>query len=387
MTPPLSRRSLLGASLALPFSAPAWSRRRQDPASSSGGKTLLVLGGTRFLGPAVVEAALARGFEVTLFNRGQSNPDLFPELESLRGDRDTGDLSALEGRSWDVVVDTSCYLPSHALQMAELLGDGVGHYVVVSTASVYEHGSEPVQTEESPVVEVEPAEVDKVTRIAEALRVEGGRLYGPLKALCEVVLEETLPGRVTSLRPGVIAGRDDPSDRLPYWVARIAQGGEVLAPDAPDLGIQFTDVRDLGAFCVDFGAERKAGVFNAAGFDGKVTLQELLHGCKIVLGSNCSFTWVDEEFLLQRQVRPFAELPFWLPAPYARHFANEKGLAAGMRFRPIGETILEVADWHFSTRGDDHEWRVYGMRPDREQALLEEWHAAASAEDGEDEQG
>lgn len=375
-----TRRTVLAAGVSLPLAARAVSRTSAATRPGTGSaKTLLVLGGTRFLGPAVVHAALARGYEVTLFNRGRSNPELFPELEKLRGDRDTGDLDALKGRSWDMVVDTSAYLPAHARAAGEILAEHIEHYILISTCSVYELGEEPVIDEESPVIPITAEDIGKVQRIGDVLRVGGGRYYGPLKALCERELEALMPGRVTSFRPGVIAGRDDPSDRLPYWVVRTTQGGEVLVPDAPDLGVQFTDVRDLGEFCIDFAAERKAGVFNSIGFKGKVTLQELVHGCKIVLGSDCTFTYVDEEFLLEHGVRPFAELPFWLPAGYAHRFDNAKGIGAGMLFRPIGDTILETADWHFEERGADYRWRTTGMQPERERELLAAWHAQGGA--------
>jgi len=380
-----TRRQFLAASVSLPVAAGIASSALAQP-SPGAGKSLLVLGGTRFLGPAVVDTALARGYEVTLFNRGKSNPHLYPELEKLRGDRDSGDLDALKGRSWDIVVDTSAYVPAHARAVGEILADKVEHYVVISTCSVYETGEEKLVTEQSPVISISDEDIGKVQKIGDVYRTEGGRFYGPLKVLCERELETLMPGRVTSLRPGVIAGRDDPSDRLPYWVVRSMQGGEILVPNVPDLGVQFTDVRDLGEFSIDFAAERKAGIYNSIGFLGKVTLQELVHGCKIVLGSNCSFTWVDEQFLLEHNVRPFVELPFWLPEAHAHHFDNTKGIEAGMGFRPIAETILETADWHIKERGADYRWRTYGMQPERERELLAKWHARGESEE-EGEQG
>ncbi|MFH0947358.1 MAG: epimerase [Planctomycetota bacterium] len=372
-----SRRQFLGAGLALPvlgaFGARSLAARRGRKGGS--GKRVLVLGGTNFLGPAVVDAALERGFEVTLFNRGKSNPHLYPDLEKLVGDRDTGDLDALAEGEWDLVVDTSCYLPSHAEEAAAMVGDRIGQYVMISTCSVYADGDQYLVDENAPLGEISDEDVSKVQKIGDVYRVGGGRFYGPLKALSEQALEDLLPGRVTVLRPGVIAGRNDPSDRLPYWVVRTTQGGEILVPDAPDLGVQFTDVRDLGLFSIEFGEQQKSGIFNSIGFDGKVTLQELVHGCKIVLGANCSFTYVSEEFLLENQVQPFTELPFWLPPPLSHRFCNKQGLAAGMKFRPIAETIQETADWHFETRGKEYEWKVYGMKPAREADLLAKWHA------------
>lgn len=364
-----SRRDLLaaGASLPLLSASAAALPRRGD------GKRLLVLGGTRFLGPAVVDEALRRGYDVTLFNRGKSNPHLYPELEKLVGDRDTGDLDALKGKDWDVVVDTSCYLPSHAAAMGELLADHVDRYVMISTLSVYANPGGKDVDESFPVDEVSDEDAAKVTKIGDVYRVGGGRYYGPLKARCEAELERLMPGRVTSLRPGVIAGREDPSDRLPYWVIRVEQGGEILAPGRPDLDVHFTDARDLAVFSLDFAEKKIGGVFNANGFKGSITFQEMLHGCKAVLGSDCSFTWIDGEWLLGEQVRPFSEMPFWLPDAYAPRWDNSKGVAAGMRFRPIAETIRETADWFHEVRDETYKWRVYGMQPEREKALLAKW--------------
>lgn len=373
-----TRRELLQAGLGLPLVGGLVAAQDSPAtldAAPARAKKLLVLGGTRFLGPAIVDAALERGYEVTLFNRGKSNPHLFPELEKLRGDRDSGELAALESGEWDVVVDTSCYLPAHAKQAAEILRDRVEHYVLISTISVYESPQGYVGDEDTPVIEISAEDVERVQKMGDVMRIGRGQFYGPLKALCEEEVERALPGRTTSFRPGVIAGRDDPSDRLTYWVVRVAQGGEVLCPAPPDQGVQFTDARDLGIASVEFGAARTAGVFNTAGFDGKVSFQELVHGCKIVLGGKANFTWADESFLLEQEVRPFAELPFWLPEVARHHWSNEKVLAAGMRFRPVGDTIQETWNWHTETRGDDFSWGYTGMKPEREQELLEAWHA------------
>ena len=389
-----SRRSLLGAGLSLPVlgSLPALGQDADpnpvpapDDAPADDAPTLLVLGGTRFLGPAVVAAAKARGYRITLWNRGRSNPHLFPELEKLVGDRDTAELGALEGRRWDLVVDTSLYLPRHAEEMAAVLADNVGHYVNISTISVYADGGDGYRVDETaPVGRVSDDEVASVGGIREVMR-DGGIYYGPLKALCEETLEELMPGRVTSLRPGVICGREDPSDRMPYWVERVRRGGEVLCPGDPDQDFQFTDVHDLAAWSLDLGAAGTGGVFNAIGFGAKVTLQEFLHGCKIVLGTDdASFTWCDEDFLIEREVRPFSELPFWLPEAWAHHYVNDKLIAAGATFRPIAETILETNAWHLEERGEDHAWGFYGMAPEREAELLEAWHgrAGGAASDG-----
>ena len=370
----------MGAGLSLPIFASLGSKanasRQDDSPAETNGRTLLVLGGTRFLGPAIVKAAKARGYEITLFNRGKSAPEMWPELETLIGDRNTHDLAALEGRKWDLVVDTSCYLPSHAKKAAEVLGPNVGHYVLISTISVYENGGDgPVVDESAPVGRVTDEQVARVTGIQDVM-LDGGIYYGPLKALCEEQLEELMPGRVTSLRPGVIAGKDDPSDRLPYWVVRANQGGEILCPGDPDQDFQYTDVNDLAEWSVDFGERGVGGIFNAIGFEAKVTLQEFLHGCKIVLGRNdATYTWASEEFLLENEVRPFSEMPFWLPVDWAHHYSTDALIAAGATFRPIASTIRETIDWHMEERGEAHQWGYYGMQPAREAELLAAWHA------------
>ncbi len=378
------RRQFLRRSLGLPLAGslmtgplsaqPNADELLQNPDGSAKGKKLLILGGTRFLGPAAVRIALKRGYKITLFNRGKSNPDLFKgKVEHLRGDRDTGDLKALEGRKWDLVIDTSGYVPEHVKQSAELLAPSVGQYVFISTLSVYQQAFGEQVTEESPVIEIEAEQAKKITKIKDVFKEM--RAYGPLKALCEQAAEKAMPGRVTTIRPGVIVGRDDPTDRFLYWAIRVAQGGEVLCPGNPDAPVQFTDVRDIAKFALNFGAARTSGIFNAQGFDGIVTMQEWLHGCKIVLGAKASFTWLPDDFLLEQKVRPFVELPFWLPKKYNMVFDNQKGIAAGMKFRPIGESIQEAVAWHREVRDDSYRWGTYGMQAEREKEILKAFGA------------
>ena len=335
---------------------------------------MLVLGGTKFLGPAIVDAAVRAGYEVTLFNRGRTNPSLYPELEKLRGDRNKGDLGALEGRKWDFVVDTSGYVPSHVGDVASLLADNVGHYVFVSTLSVYGE-SEDLVDEKSNVLTTEPEIVAEVKEIGDVFK-RGYELYGPLKALCEKAAEKAMPGRTTSLRAGLIVGPDDGSDRFTYWPVRVNRGGEILAPGDPDASIQFVDVRDLGEFAVKCGANTKAGVFNAVGFDGRLTMQELLHGAKVVTGSDSRFTWISDEFLLGKQVEIYLELPLWIPRSMASDYSNAAAREAGLRFRPVGDTIQATLDWHQSRRPDDYDFPAAGMAREREAALLAAWAKA-----------
>lgn len=378
MTIQPTRRTILraglaaGASLSLAATSTAQDSR---PAAKKNGKTMLVLGGTRFVGPAVVDAALRKGYEVTLFNRGKSNAHLYPELEKLRGDRDTNDLESLKGRKFDIVVDPSLYMPRHAEEMANVLKDNIGHYVMISSISAFNDEQENYNVnEDAPVGSITEEGIAKVTTIRSVM-TDGGIYYGPLKALAEQKLEEMMPGRVTSLRPGVICGADDPSDRLPYWVKRVSEGGEIICPGDPNQDFQFTDVLDLGEWSVDFAERGVGGIFNALGFEAKVTLQEFLHGCKVVLGRNdASFTWASDEFLLENEVRVFSEMPFWIPTDSAHHYSTERGVAAGMTFRPIAETIQNTMAWWNETRDESYEWRYYGMKSDRETELLKLWH-------------
>src|SRR4051794_30371583 len=276
---------------------------------------ILVLGGTQFLGRHPVDAALARGQEVTMFNRGQTRPELFPEVEKLRGDRD-GDLSALEGRSWDAVVDTSGYVPRVVTQTLAALGD-VGHYTFVSSISVYADVSTP-PTESSPVAELkEPTE-------------EVMKAYVELKADCEDVVRERFPTAFVP-RPGLIVGPWDPTGRFTYWPQRLAAGGRVLAPAPPDASAQVIDVRDLAAWIVRAAENGTSGTFNAV--DRPTTRAELFDTCIRVAGSDAEVIWVDSAFLVEREVGEWMELPLWLASPeYAGMLAADpaKAFAAGL---------------------------------------------------------
>lgn len=337
---------------------------------TSSARRMLVLGGTRFLGPAVVDAALAAGYEVTLFNRGKSAPELYSDLEQLRGDRDTGDLSALEGRAFDVVVDTSGYVPAHVSATAELLRENAELYVFISTVSVYPDQSAATVDEDTALAEVPEDFVAETKTIRASFRH-----YGGMKALCERAANAAMPGKVANLRAGLIVGPRDSSDRFTYWPARVARGGDVLAPGDGTAEVQFVDVRDLGEWVVHLCSNRIAGTFNTVGFEERLSFAQLLGRAASVLESDCNFVWVPESFLLENEVRPYMEMPLWLPAGQRGHFDNSKALAAGLKCRPIGETIRDTQEWH-ATR-TDHEWRRAGMRAEREAELLAAWRAKA----------
>ena len=327
---------------------------------------LLILGGTVFLGRHLVDAALARGHQVTLFNRGQRNPGLFPELEQLRGNRD-GDLSALAGRRWDAAIDTSGYVPRIVRASAEALAGAVQHYTFISSLSVYADTNLPGLDEEARVGEL-PAGQEDTESIT-------GETYGPLKALSEQAACDALPGRALVIRPGLIVGPHDPSDRFTYWPSRVARGGEVLAPDGPSRAVQFVDVRDLAEWNIRLVEAGQTGTYTATGPATTLAMGELLDTCRRVTGSDAQFIWVGEELLLAEGVAPYTELPLWVPREAAGfdRFAIQRAIEAGLTFRPLEDTIQATLAWDRSRPPDTE--RRNGLKPEREAAMLAAWQA------------
>ncbi|HEX6385218.1 MAG TPA: SDR family oxidoreductase [Anaerolineae bacterium] len=325
---------------------------------------LLILGGTRFLGRALVEAAQSAGHEVTLFNRGQSNPDLFPGLEQLRGDRDGG-LDALQGRRWDAVIDTCGYVPRVVRASAELLAGAVDHYTFISSLSVYADPTIVGMDESAPVGTLADETTEEIT----------GETYGPLKVLCEKAATEAMNGRALIVRSGLIVGRHDPTDRFSYWPYRVARGGEVLAPGQPDDPVQIIDVRDIAEWTLRATEARLAGPYNVTGPDYRLTMEDVLQTCREVSGSNAYFTWVSDAFLLEHDVAAYTEMPLWIPAEYPGfdRFDVSKALRDGLTFRPLEQTVHDTLDW-LATRPADWQWRG-GLTPEREAELLRAWHA------------
>jgi 2'-hydroxyisoflavone reductase len=330
---------------------------------------LLILGGTVFLGRHLVWAALERGHEVTIFTRGVSAPQgSLEKVEHLVGDRD-GRLDALRGRSWDAVIDTSGYVPRVVGQAVDLLKDAVGHYTFISTISVYADLTKPNYDESAPVLELEDPTSEDVHRD-----------YGSLKALCERVVEAAYPGRSLIIRPGLIVGPYDITDRFTYWPARVAKGGQVLAPGDPERPVQFIDARDLAAWTIRMTEAKETGVYNATGPASRLTMGELLAACKEVSGSDAEFVWVPESFLKAHGVGQWMELPLWISeyGPTGMLQANiQKALAHGLAFRDVRETIADTLAWD-RTRPSDYERRA-GLKPEREQALLAEFLASLRA--------
>ncbi|HET7568065.1 MAG TPA: NAD-dependent epimerase/dehydratase family protein [Gaiellaceae bacterium] len=296
---------------------------------------LLVLGGTKFLGRAAVEAALARGHEPTLFNRGETNPELFPEAERIQGDL-AGDLAAFSGREWDAAIDLDpTQLPRLTRRRADALRDAAGRYVFVSTISVYADPSVPVG-EDSPLLEPPDPEPD-------AFEPE---LYGGLKVGSERAVADVFGDRCAIARPGLIVGPHDPSDRFTYWPRRLAEGGDVLAPGDPDAPLQLVDVRDLGAWLVQVAESAAGGVMNATGHVR--TLRETLETVSAAVGSDARLVWTDEQRILDAGVQPWTELPLWIPGTDADGLMRAdvtRALAAGLAFRPLEETARDTLAW------------------------------------------
>jgi len=337
---------------------------------------ILVLGGTKFLGVHIVELALQRGHTVTLFNRGKTNADLFPQLEHLKGDRDA-QLDALKGRRWDAVIDDSGYFPRHVKLSAELLAPNVQRYVFVSTISVYASFAKP-NGEDSAVGKLADETIEKI---------DGGA-YGPLKALCEKAAETAMPGRVAVIRPGLIVGPRDPTDRFTYWPARAARGGELLAPDSPNDRVQFIDARDLAAFALHLVEGQKVGTFNATSPPGMFTIGDLISASSTAADALAKplaaprALWVPADFLEKQQVQPWSDMPVWIPesGEYAGFAAVSvtRALHEGLTIRPIQPTVNDTLTWHLQRPEAERAKLSAGLTPEREQAILAAWHAASA---------
>jgi len=322
---------------------------------------ILIIGGTRFLGRHLVEAALARRHEVTLFNRGKSNPDLFPQLETIIGDREK-DLDKLSGRIWDTAIDVAGYLPRIVRLSAIGLEMSVSRYVFISSLSVYADFRKIGIDESYPVGKIEGESVEEIT----------GETYGPLKALCEKAVREIYSERALIIRPGLIVGPHDPTDRFTYWPVRVARGGDVLAPQKPQATTQIIDVRDLSDLIIKLIEENGSGVYNATGPEYELTMGKLLEVSKQVSGSDANFNWASVEFLNQNKVEAWSDMPAWIPddeegVGFAR-IDISKAIHAGLKFRPLEETVRDTLEWA-KTRPVDHEWRA-GLTAEREAEVL-----------------
>lgn len=335
---------------------------------------LLILGGTGFLGPHTVEYAVARGHEVTLFNRGRTDADLFPDLETIIGNRDPQideGLSGLEGREWDAVIDNSAYVPRISGASAQLLADRVDHYLFVSTACQYEGWLEgpPGRDETLPRATLpDPTTEDVQTH------------YCALKAYCERAVEEAMPGRATHIRPGLIVGPRDRTDRFTYWPVRADRGGEMLAPGKPADPTQYIDVRDLAAFNVHCVEQRIAGPFNLV--RPAMPIGDFLDACVKVTGNDAKLTWVPAEFLAEQGVNPWEHVQMWAdsnsPLTGSLTFSSQKALDAGLTIRPVEETIRDTLAWFRTLPADRQGQLRSGLSAEREAEVLAAWHAKSA---------
>jgi 2'-hydroxyisoflavone reductase len=380
---PTDRRQFIAASSTLLAAAavmPAWGFFSQRKPMR-----ILYLGGTGFLGPHMVRDAIAAGHTVTLFNRGRSNPHLFPDVEKREGDR-YGDLSSLEAGEWDAVIDTFTYTPDVVGRTAELLKDRVGQYLVVSTVSVYRDYATPGQDEDAPLAEIPDETADAIKTHREV-----GQHYGAMKARCEQRVSAIMPGRTCIVRPGLIVGRGDETDRFTYWPTRVARGGEVLAPASPDHFTQSIDVRDLAVF-INLCAQRQTmGTFNADSPASTRTMGQLLDTCKSVSGSDATFTWASAEFLAASGVGAWQHMTCWVPpeGTYAGfgQVSCARATAAGLTIRPLADTVKDTLAWvnEVPEREEDkpiaeaRRTRLAtapraGLSPEREAEVLKAWH-------------
>jgi 2'-hydroxyisoflavone reductase len=339
------------------------------PPEPSPRPSMLVFGGTNFIGPHLVPLAVEAGFEVVLFNRGKTRPELFPQIEKLRGDRDPdvgAGLEALEGRTFDVVIDTSGHVPRHVRASCERLAASK-YYVFVSSLSVYASHDEPGADESAELARLAPNE--------EGSEDFHGDAFGPLKALCEEEVARAFPQRCAIVRPGLIVGPLDRSDRFTYWISRFERGGEVLVPGEPSDPIRVIDVRDLAKWLVHLASNRIPGIFNAIGPAQPLTMERLVEACQAAAANDATVTFVDADFLAAQGVAPWTDLPVWFPPREPMrgfHLRSiDRALEAGLEFRPIEETAKDTLEWFLTLPEERRKGLRRGLTAEREAELLE----------------
>ncbi len=341
---------------------------------------ILILGGTGFTGPHQVRYALARGHKLTLFNRGRQKKEWPGPVEELVGDRNTGDLKALAGREWDVCIDNPTTLPFWVRDAGQVLRGKVRQYVFISTISVYASDATPGQDETAPLATYKGQDAMKETQ--ETLRKDVEGLYGPLKALSEREAEKWFPGITTVVRPGLIVGPGDESDRFTYWPVRLDRGGEVLAPGDGSDPVQFVDARDLAEWTIRLVEARTLGTFNATGPASRLTMRAMLEGIRGAVGSKASLVWVPTSFLDQQKVSMWSDMPVWVPAAGetagGSQRRNDKAMRAGLTFRPLDTTARDALAW-FRTLPAERQGKLRaGIAPEREQQVLAAWRQRAT---------
>lgn len=333
------------------------------------GKKILILGGTGFIGPSMLDYAVKRGHEVSIFTRG-NRPSPVEGVEELTGDRND-DLSALEGRRFDVVIDNNARDYRWVELSTDVLKGNVDHYVFVSSISAY--AGETTGYESSDADELPQLTVDSPLAAPPSNFERGDELpYGATKALAEQVAERAFPGRTLIVRPGFIVGPDDPTDRFTYWVDRVHAGGDVLAPGDGSDPVQFIDVRDLTEWMIRMAEDGTTGAFNGIGPEAEMTMAGMLHGMRAITSTPVEFHWVDKAFLRANNVQPYSDMPIWIPDDPFSTIPTERSVAAGLTYRPLATTARDTLDWHLS-RGAAVE---FGISREREADVLEAWRAS-----------
>lgn len=380
---PIRRRDVLklGALAGAAGLAPAFASA-VAPAVDRAAKPLniLILGGTGFTGPHQVRYALARGHRITLFNRGRRPQDWPAEVEELTGDRETGDLEALKGRRWDVCIDNPTSVPHWVRDVGEVLKGQVDHYLFISTLSVYSDSATPGQDEDAPRAVYTGPDIMAETR---ASLIANMALYGPMKAACEDEALKWFPGITTLIRPGLIVGPGDETDRFSYWPLRVRRGGDILAPGDGRDPVQFIDARDLAEWTLRMAEQRAFGAYNAMGPAYAMGMDQLLYGIQAVTGTAASFHWAPAEFLAEQQVSPWGDMPVWVPgqgesAGFSRH-RNDRAIAQGLSFRPLADTVAATLAWFDAQPAERRATLRAGIKPEREAEVLAAWKARAAA--------
>lgn len=333
-------------------------------------KKILILGGTGFLGPATIEAAQARGHQVTMFNRGKTRPDLFPGVEKLHGDRDPqkGEgLKALEGGHWDAVIDNSGYYPRLVGASAALVAPHTKQYLYISSISAYKEPNPENGTEDAPLATMPDPTLETMGKSYE--------YYGALKALCEQAAQKALPGRTAIIRPGYIVGPDDPTGRFTYWPVRFDKGGEVAVPGAPTDPVEIIDVRDLAAWLVHLVERGTMGVFNACGPDKRLPWGSLVAACQKAGNTEAKPVWIPSEFLAKQEG---IEFPIWAPfvgeTKGFHTWRNDRAVKAGLRFRPAAETVKDTLAWFKAQeKVEKGRTKLAGPSPEAEAKLIAAW--------------
>jgi 2'-hydroxyisoflavone reductase len=318
---------------------------------------ILILGGTKFLGRALTETVLSRDHDVTLFHRGLHDAHVFPQAHHIIGDRNT-DLSLLQGGQWDAIIDTSGYQPEAVAASTEILKRIAKHYTFISTISAYADLTQLHLDEHAPLMQLEDA-------------ADPGQRYGALKAQCEEVVRAAFPDGALIIRPGLIVGPYDASDRFTYWPARLHRGGHVLAPLPQERNLQFIDVRDLAAWTVGLIEKGMAGTIHASG--SEYTMAEVVAACTSN-AEDTTVSWVTEAFLKDHEVGAWMELPLWLPSDSLvgmLQLNNTKAFESGLITRPLVETVRDTLAWDLQR--DPVLVRQAGLKPEREEQLLQAW--------------